>query len=286
MKTNNSARLTLCLALLSCFLPQAARAHEDLEEAIEAVTERIEKSPFEAALFFQRAEFYRLHEEWAKAEADYAKTLSLDPNLHGVLRGRGEMLWAEGRHDEGLQAMASYLVLCPDDASAFCLRAKMFDAIDQWRKANADFQTAINLAVAASSPQLEYFSARADLLERHGRTREAVQCLDDGIAQLGGHAPTLQQAALNIEEASGDTSAAIRRIGAFLDKEPRRDIWLARRAGLLEKIRRKADALADWRAASAEFAKLQPQRLSLPVNQKLAAEIEGGFARLQKETKR
>ena len=68
------------LALIAALcLPPRAAAHGDLHAVIESLTERIAANPEDCALYYSRAELYRLHQDWAEAKADFDRAHAPQP---------------------------------------------------------------------------------------------------------------------------------------------------------------------------------------------------------------
>jgi predicted Zn-dependent protease len=89
----------------------------------------------------------------------------------------------------------------------------------------------------------------------------------------------LEHHALDIEERAGLTEAALRRADALIAREPRSDIWLARKAQILDKAGRAAEAGEMWRQAAAAFERMPADKRESKLSRKLAGEIEAGRAR-------
>ena len=250
----------------------AASAHGDLHEAIDAVSRVIAESPGDAALFLRRAELRRQHEDWSEAEADYAQARKLKPDMEVVTFGLAQMRFAQGREKDALTLLDEFLAKRPEHAGGRALRAGILEKRGDWKKADADLAAAV-----ASSPEPHYATARAQLLERHGRPEAAARCLDEA-SRARGRVPVLEHHALEIEERAGLTDAALRRLDHLIACEPRPDIWLARKARLFEKTGRAEEARDAWQRAAAAFEKVPGHKQALKANRKLAAEIEAGRA--------
>jgi tetratricopeptide (TPR) repeat protein len=88
--------------------PLLAWAHGDLHDRIVALTKEIEQSPTNAALYFQRGECHRNHQEWKEAVADFDRVAQLDPSLKRIdfVRGR---LWLDANDPTASSAAAGPL---------------------------------------------------------------------------------------------------------------------------------------------------------------------------------
>ena len=250
----------------------AASAHGDLHEAIDAVSRVIADSPGDAALLLRRAELRRQHKDWSEAEADYAQAHKLKPDMEIVTFGLAQMRLAQDREKEALTLLDEFLAKRPEHAGGRALRAGILEKRGNWKKADADLAAAVT-----SSPEPHYATARAQLLERHGRPEAAARCLDEA-SRARNRVPVLEHHALEIEERAGLTDAALRRLDYLIAREPRPDIWLARKARLFEKAGRAEEARDAWQRAAAAFEKVPAHKQTSKVNRKVAAEIAAGRA--------
>lgn len=262
---------SVSLALLSTF--SIALGHGDLLEAISAVTNAIAKAPGDAQLVLRRAEFHRMHEDWPAAEADYARARRLQPDLEEVAFGLAQMRIAQHREKSALTLLNDFLVKRPEHPEGRALRAVILEKRGNWKGADADLAIAV-----ASSPEPHLATARAQLLERHGRPEAAVSCLDDA-SRARGRVPVLEQHALEIEERAGLADAALRRVDDFITREPRPDIWLVRKARILERAGRASDAREAWQRAGAAFERVPADKRASKLNRALSAEIEASSFR-------
>ena len=267
---------TLLLGAVWSGCPLQSWAHGDLHDSIEEASRRIAASPSDATLYFQRAEFYRLHEEYEAAEADYRRAGELTPGLSSTLLGLAQVRLAEKRPAESLPYFDDFLKEHPTHVRALYLRAQALEQTGAWEKADADLAAAI---AAAQPPPIELFLRRADGLVQHDRPADAVRCLEEGSAKLGRSLP-LEQRALEIEESKGDSTSALQRLDRFIAAGFRPDIWLARKARLLEKLGQRTEAAVAWKAADKFLTAAVSNKRPLPPDLKLAEEIHAALARL------
>ncbi len=249
-------------------LTSNTRAHGDLHEVIQTVSALIAGKPDDGALFFRRAELQLAHGDLSAAEADFLQARKLQPSLEVVGLSLARVRIAQGREREALQLLNTYLEQNPAHAAGSSLRAGLLEKKGEWKNAEVDLR-----AAAAASPEPQYATEHAQFLERHGQTGEAVRGLD-AASQAHGRLAVLEQQALEIEERAGLTEAALRRLNDFIVREPRPDIWLARKARLLEKNNRMAEARTAWDEAAAAFARIPQHRRETRANAALAGQIE------------
>ncbi len=249
-------------------LAPIARAHGDLHDAITGIAQEIAKTPGDATLFLRRAELHRLHADFPEAEADYAAANQLSPDLADVQLGLANLRFAQGQDKAALPLLDDFLTTLPQHPGGRVLRAEILEKYGDWKKADADLAIAV-----ASSPEPHYASKRAQLLARHGQIDTALRCLDEA-SQAHGRVPVLEQQALDLEERAGSAESALRRLDHLVAREPRSDLWLARKAKLLASLGRTEEAATTWRQAALAFEKLPPEKRNLDLNRALAAEID------------
>ena len=268
--------LLFLFVLIACWLSATpAQAHGDLHDAIAGVSHAIAGAPGDASLFLRRAELHRLHRDFAAAEADYAKAAELQPNLAEVQFGLASLRLAQGRPQAALHLLDDFLAASSRHPEGYALRAELLEKQGAWKKADADLAAAV-----ASSTEPHYATKRAQLLERHGEPEAAIRCLDEA-SRAHGRVPLLEQQALELEERAGKTEAVLHRLDDLIVREPRSDIWLARKARALASWGRAEDATLAWREAAAAFAKIPLEKRNLAINRELAAEIEANQVRLR-----
>ena len=267
-------RLSLLgIALLA--MSASAFAHGDLHEAIDAVSQVIATSPGDAALYLRRAELQRMHGDWPGAEADYAEARKLKPDMEVVAFGVAQMRLAQGREREALRLLDGFLAKCPDHAAGRAVRAGLLEKRGDWKRADADLAAAV-----ASSPEPHYATMRAKLLERNGRPADAARSLDDA-SRARGRVPVLEQQALEIEVRAKLTEAALRRVDGLIEREPRPDMWLVRKARILESAGRPPEAREAWQRAGEAFERLPAGKRESKAARKLAGEIQTEIRREQ-----
>jgi tetratricopeptide (TPR) repeat protein len=168
----------------------------------------------------------------------------------------------------------AFLVGQVNHAGGRTLRAELLEKKGDWKKAEADLRVA-----ATASTEPHFATLHAQLLERHGRAAEAVRALD-ATSQARGRVPVLEQLALEIQERAGHTQGALIRLDKMITQEPRPDIWMIRKAKLLEKVGRTEEARTVWNQAAAAFEKLPAQKRETKSNQALAKEIQSSRSKL------
>jgi predicted Zn-dependent protease len=252
-----------------------------VDEQIADVTRRIEADPNDATLFLRRGELHRIHRDWARAEADYARARRLDPALAAVDLGLGKMLLDAGRPAEAAKALDAYVERRADDPEGYAARARAHARAGDPLAAARDFTRAIDLHTGPSPPRPEHYLGRARALAEAGPSHldEAIRGLDEGLARLG-PAVTLELAAIDLEIERGAWEAALARVERAAVRSGRKETWEARRGAILEASGRTAQARAAYARALAAMADLPPHRRGTPAMADLERDIRAALERL------
>ena len=229
-----------------------AWAHGDVHGQINQLTAELARSPSNAPLYFQRAELYRIDQDFTNALADLNRAAQIDPSLVRVDFCRGRVLFDAGRPQEALPLLDKYLADKPQDTEAFSIRARTLRKLGEFNRAATDYTTAIAM-MRISNPEL--FIERSEALRSAGRMEEALGSLDEGIRMMG-PLVTLQLPAIELEVAMKRFDAALARIDAASAKLQRKETWLMRRAEVLKRAGRDEEARQNYRDALAALERL------------------------------
>jgi len=177
----------------------------------------------------------------------------------GVLRlgmkvGQGGGLCLLGARNEDLakEAFDRFLAKHPGHAQALVFRARALHRMERDEESLADYRAAV---VSAKSPEPDLFQEASEALAKCGKVDEAVRLLGNGIEKLG-PVPSLVLKAMSLEIATGRFDAALSRVDAMQKSAPRREPWMATRAGILEQAGRTAEARVAWEALRSRLAAL------------------------------
>lgn len=236
--------------LIFCLFSAPLYAHRGLHEQIEAVTRAIASAPRNAALYLQRGELHRLHEEWKDAERDYDRARALQPDLYGVDLAHGRMLFDSGRVREAIAPLQRYVRTAPHDAHGRISLARALASTGRPAEAVKEFEAALAVQV---EPDLALEYARA--LTAAGRSNDALRYLDK-LPRL----VTIELAAIELELSAGNVEGALRRVDAAQARAARKEDWLERRGDLLMKLGRAKEARAAYQAALDAISTLPPER--------------------------
>ena len=257
-----------------------ALAHGDLTWRIAEATADIErelKKPVDgherAKVFLARGELYRLSRLWEKATRDYDLAQAYDPKLPAIPLARGRMFFESGRPAQARSILEDFLRLFPGHPQALALHGQVLVALGFGARAVESLDRALE---QLDQPEPDHYLARADILAGLGGKQlpRALQGLDQGIARLG-PLVSLDTRAIELELALGHYDRALRRIDRQAAATIRKDIWLARRAEVLDRAGRRRQA-RDARQEALRImttlpAHLQARPATLQLRQRLLA---------------
>ena len=254
-----------------------ARAHGDDQLLIDALTEELAKAP-EADLFIRRGELFRHHQEWAKAEADFAAAARLEPKLALVDFFRARLWLEAGQPAKAEPFLERYLVQAPNEAEAWLLRGDILAALGR-HEAGADaYAEGIR---RAPIPRPEHFLRRAKFLAALPNPDPArvLAALDEGIAAVG-PVISLVDYAIALELERKNYEGALARIAVAMKNAPRRETWLVRQGDVLVKLGRTTEAVAAYRAALDAISELPERYRETVPMEKLARDARTSLDRL------
>jgi tetratricopeptide (TPR) repeat protein len=260
--------IRLAAVLAALVATTAAPAHDDLDRQIARVTARLAADPGNASLLLRRAELHRQHRDWDRSLADLIRAEAADPSNDDVTFARGRLFRDAGWPRAALLVLAPYLAAHPDHGPAHLVRARALVDVGRFADAVSAYDDAVtHLPVR----QPDHYVERARAARRAGgeHLAAAVRGLDAGMDDLG-PIVTLELLAIETEVELGRHDAALARIDARLRRAPRPESWLVRRAEVLERAGRPADAAESCRAALAAIDDLPPRHRSTAATRALA----------------
>jgi tetratricopeptide (TPR) repeat protein len=285
----------LVFALTGVVAPaEQAFAHGDLHGQIEQVTanmaeelkrpagapgseEAHERHHERAKFCLERAELYRLHGDWRKAAVDYDCAAAHEPNLGAVALARAHMLFESGAPARARRVLDGFLATNVDHPEALLLQAQVLVKLGEGARAVRFLDRAL---ARHPQPEPDHYQARADILARLGRSHlpRAIAGLDAGIARLG-PIVALDERAMTFELQLGRTDAALARIERQAKLSGRPDLWLARRADVLERSGNRSGARVAHQDALRALKALPPHLQARPATRKLEQQLTTALAR-------
>jgi len=228
-------------------------AHGELLIRISEVTQQIDAATNKSAqLYLERAELYRMDQNWAAAESDYARAEQLAPNLSSIQVCHAGMLSDSGQLEAGCKMFTAVLQRSPRNGDAFIGRARAFAKLGQRRAAIANFRRGLELL---GEPAAEYYVELAEVLTAEQATNDALEVLKRGIKKLG-PLPALETPAIELELKGDNCHGALARIDSLLPQLLRKESWLARRGDILVEAGRQREALKSYEDALAAIKEL------------------------------
>jgi len=256
------------------FITRSSYAHGELLIRIAEVTGQIKGATNKTAqLYLERAELYRMDENWAAAESDYRRAELLSPMTPSIQVCHAGMLNDSGQLEMARAMVDAVLEHTSNCGEAFVGRARVLVKLGQRTAAIADFRRGLELL---ADPAAENFLEFAESLKAGGETNEALRTLDRGIKKLG-PITSLQNPAIEFELSRKNYDGALARINSVLPELLRKENWLARRGDILTEAGRTAEAHKSYQEALGAIKKL-PSRIqqSSPM-QNLKAHVEGAL---------
>jgi predicted Zn-dependent protease len=257
--------------------PSIAWAHGELHEQIADVTHRIDQElrrpPYPDAgherskFYLERAELHRLHHAWKAAEADYDQAIRWEPDHDDVELCRGKMLLEAGQPGRARPVLESYLARHVDHPEALLVQAQVLVALGEGANAVRFLDRALT---RHPQPEPDHYLARVTILESLGERHlpRAVRGLDAGIRKLG-PIVSLDEKGIALDVRLRRYDRALARVDRQAARSPRKDMWLARRADVLEQAGRAAQARRTRQQALQAIAALPPTLQGRPDTQSL-----------------
>ena len=249
-------------------------AHGDLHPRILEITGQIQQSPTNAALYFQRAELYRIDGDFTNALTDLNAVARLDRSLKRVDFLRGLVQLDANQPQSALAPLNRYLAGQPHDHEAYTTRARVLAKLERPAAAIEDFTAAIKFS---TTPNPELFIERAAAWRALWKPEEALRGLDEGIRRLG-PIVTLQLPAVDAELALKKTDAALARIDTVMARLQRKETWFVRRAEILRGANREPEARTNYFAALEAINRLPAAHRGTRMTLELESRIRSSLA--------
>ena len=268
----SAAAAAAVAALVGC--AGIAAAHEEILVQIAKIDERLAQGESSADLYLKRGELYRLHEEFARAFADYDQAESIDPQVEGLALERAAAFLETAEPAKALPILDKVLQGTPQHAPALTLRARGKAALGFPAEAAADLTKAI-AATAEPRPDQYVERAQIQLSLPEGGPEAALAGLEEGIAHFGAAGLTLHEFALQIELDLGRQDAAAARAAKIVASQPANLRWHLRHAEILADLGRGGEAKAAAAEALERIEALPPARRRSAAMAEMEAKFRG-----------
>ena len=238
--------LLLSLAAPNRFIPSAF-SHEDFIEQLELLSGRLASHPADAQILLMRGMVYLEHAYLREALADFDRALEVAPDYLEPHIYHAMALHQLNQSPQALQELNEYVRSGPPHYRAYELRATVRERFKDLQGAIEDLTAAIKRL-----PRPEQFSWRARLLLQAGDVDAAIQNYEEGCSVLG-EPIALAVALVKLQADQGRYDDALRSVARLEERSPRRAHWSLRRADILSRAGRPAQAQAAYEEALSQL---------------------------------
>jgi tetratricopeptide (TPR) repeat protein len=242
-------------------------AHEELSQQIREISAQIQQAPANAELYLRRAELNRTDARWKDAERDYRKAKNLAPGLDAADFGLALLYYDQHRFQDSLHALNQFLAKHPEHAAGLLTRARIYKETGDWPRALENYSKSL-----AIQPDPEIYIERANGLMSQNRNEEALTGLNEGLHVLG-PAVTLELTAIELELQLKRYDDALVRVDEIAAQADRKEIWLMKRAEILRKASRNAEAKDNYLEALKNIDGLPESRRNTEATRELREKI-------------
>lgn len=250
-----------------------AFGHGALHERIAQLTQDLRQKPDDTALRLELADVYFQHGEWPETLKQLDEIEQIAPGKLPTTLLRAQALTASGQMSGARALLDPFLASHPDHPIALVTRARALNELSLDEACLADYRHAL---ATTPQPSADLYMEIAEALARRQRTEEAVGVLQSGLAKLGPH-PTLLQAAMQLELATGRFDEALSRAEAMRQSAPRPEPWMAKKATILAQAGRTEETRAAWSALLTHLSALPPLDRGSPDMIRLAEQARRGL---------
>lgn len=248
-------RIAVLAGALLVLMPAIVCAHPAASESLNELDRRLDGSPCDVELLVKRAEIFGSLGRWEAAEAELDRASQCRTRDDVLVLARARLALEMDRPGAADELLREFIASHPTNATAHLLRGRALRQVGRPLEASEEFARGLELS-AVPSPD-DYLLYARSLVEA-GRGDRALQALDLGVARVG-DVPSLHRAAIEIELDRGDAAAALRRVDRLLARGGAGEAWLLRRAEILERAGRTAEARATLEQAARQLA-ARPER--------------------------
>ncbi len=169
-------------ASLYVYLAESYKELGKKKNAAKAYQKAVELKPDDADIYFLRANFWAMQEEWKEALEDVKKTLALNPRFWKAYKLKAEILFKQGKDQASTEAWQVYFSKQPDKkkitAQDYSLYAYSLAQLKQYLKAIE----AIGKAISLNKDNPEWYFERANYYILQKKFSKALQDTQQAIA--------------------------------------------------------------------------------------------------------
>nr|XP_025037743.1 tetratricopeptide repeat protein 6 isoform X1 [Pelodiscus sinensis]XP_025037744.1 tetratricopeptide repeat protein 6 isoform X1 [Pelodiscus sinensis]XP_025037745.1 tetratricopeptide repeat protein 6 isoform X2 [Pelodiscus sinensis] len=163
LKLTTSAQLLTNRGVINQFMGHLNCSMKDYQQAISI-------NPGYALAYFNAANIYFHHRQFAQASSYYSKALQLDPRNESAVLNRAITNTLLQKIEEAKEDFEKAICLCPFSAAVYFNRANLYRTLKQYELAEKDISTALSIQ---PNDALMY-KLRADVRGKMGFSEEAI----------------------------------------------------------------------------------------------------------------
>lgn len=270
-----AARIAIVLGInaLGAAVPVPSRAHPDERFVAEEVDRLVAADPTNAQLLLDQSRIRQRARDFDGALVSLARALALGADADAVAAARASVYLDAGFPRMAIFECDTVLAHSPEQFGVLFERGRALLAIGEAEAADRDFGRAI---VGMATPRPEHVVLRAETLHARGRPADAVEALDEGMQRLG-LIPSLALLAVDLEVEQQRYDRALARLDALMRQTPTNTAWIVRRADILARADRPAEARAE-RARALQQLETRPGLRQSAASRALAERLRNELA--------
>lgn len=247
---------------LAFLTPRFVLAHGAYHDVVAEVTRELETSPNDAALHFRLACAHQEHGEWTAAMEELEIVDRLAPEKFETAYVQGQALATGGRLKPAKDVLDSFLREQPEHVGAHEQRARVLVKLGEPKPAVTDY---VFVLAHLKMPKAELILETVEAMRAADLNAEASALLRKHAMREDADPEIVAKLLEQAEEAS-EPDDALALLSQMERQAVQPEVWMARRARLLAKSGRDADALAAWRTLHTRISSLPSlQRGSAPL---------------------
>jgi tetratricopeptide (TPR) repeat protein len=266
-----------CLGLIILLAsPPGAHAHPGIDEQLSALERLDSPAACNAAAALKIGDLHRSRHEWDAAMAAYERAARCDPTREDIDFARGLIHLDAGAPDDAKRFFDRFLLAQPGAPSGLRARARALMQLHRPQEAAADLDRTI---AQLPMPQPDDYLDRARAQIAAGQAEQALHGLDEALRHCG-PVPALLRLAIDLEVEHQQYDAALARLDTATAQAANREVWLLRRAEILERAGRPQEARHAFEAVGASIAARPTHRRATAALRDLEAQARSQAERL------
>jgi len=231
---------------------QFVAAHGSFHEMMDELAAELVVRPQDSTLYVRRTQLYLEHGDWKAALTDIERAERLGSDTAGLDLLRAQALALGDMNTQAEALLADFLQTHAEHGAAHLAHARVLAKMERFEEALKAYRSALR---RTTDPEPELYLEVGEALIAQKQVDEAIEVLQLGIARRG-NIPSLVLKAMEQEITKGLFDAALARIDVLTQQAPRPEPWMAKRATLLQKAGRTAEARIAWAALRTRILEL------------------------------